>query len=46
MNANGPAALRGALKPGGRLSFACFREAVKNTYVMVPLAGAMRLGGW
>jgi len=34
--------MRRALKPGGRLSFACFREAAKNTYVMLPLAAAYK----
>jgi SAM-dependent methyltransferase len=34
--------MRRALKPGGRLSFACFREVVKNTYVTVPLQAAYK----
>jgi ubiquinone/menaquinone biosynthesis C-methylase UbiE len=34
--------MRKALRPGGRLSFACFREAAKNTYVMLPLAAAYK----
>ena len=34
--------LRGALKPGGRLAFVCWRPAAQNEWVSLPLEVAMR----
>src|ERR1700753_1453003 len=35
--------IRGALKPGGRLAFVCWRPAMENEWVSVPLAAAKDL---